>query len=101
LRIETYFIISDCSTAGSSEVTVFPQQLCKHYNLLTQFLFSLFQLHLAAMSSLKGEIIELSSRLQRVHAEKDILDKQFAKLHVWLLFAVFCFITCAQEMAWL
>ena len=47
------------------------------------------QLHLAAMSSLKGEIIELSGRLQRVHAEKDVLDKQFAKLHVCCLIFVY------------
>jgi len=48
-------------------------------------MFNVLQLHLAAMSSLKGEIMELSSRLQRVKAEKDVLDKQFAKLHVWRL----------------
>jgi predicted nucleic acid-binding Zn-ribbon protein len=39
-------------------------------------------MHLAAMSSLKGEIIELSGRLQRVHAEKDVVDKQLAKQQV-------------------
>lgn len=54
-------------------------------------LFNALQLHLAAMSSLKGEILELSGRLQRVHAEKDVLDKQFAKLHVGHLFTISCF----------
>jgi len=53
----------------------------------------MLQLHLAAMSSLKGEIIELSGRLQRVHAEKDILDKQFAKLHVLHLILINWFLT--------
>ena len=53
---------------------------------------SVLQLHLAAMSSLKGEIMELSGRLQRVHAEKDVLDKQFAKLHVQCPVFVYQFI---------
>jgi len=50
--------------------------------VIVELSFAVLQLHLAAMSSLKGEVIELSNRLQRVHAEKDVLDKQFAKLHV-------------------
>jgi len=55
--------------------------------------FSVLQLHLAAMSSLKGEIIELSGHLQRVNAEKDVLDKQFAKLHVQCFVFVHQFVT--------
>jgi len=57
--------------------------------ILLSLLLPVLQLHLAAMSSLKGEVIELSGRLQRLHAEKDILDKQFAKLHVWRLFLIY------------
>ena len=43
-----------------------------------------FQLHQAALTSLKGEIIELRSRLQRENLERDSLEKQLNKLHVGL-----------------
>lgn len=36
-------------------------------------------LHLAALSSLKGEMIELSNELKRVQTEKEILEKQAAR----------------------
>lgn len=36
-------------------------------------------LHLAALSSLKGEMIELSNEVKRVRTEKDILEKQMAR----------------------
>ncbi|XP_022086892.1 colorectal mutant cancer protein-like isoform X3 [Acanthaster planci] len=40
------------------------------------------KLHLAALASLKGEIIELTNRLQRVSAERDVLDKKLGKAQV-------------------
>lgn len=51
-----------------------------------------FQLHQATLTSLKGEIVELRSRLQRESLERDSLEKQLGKLHVslslfrWILF---------------
>ncbi|XP_060602738.1 colorectal mutant cancer protein-like isoform X1 [Ruditapes philippinarum] len=46
-----------------------------------QFLDLANRLHQATITSLKGEIIELRSRLQRDDLEKDSLEKQLAKLH--------------------
>ncbi len=40
------------------------------------------ELHLAALASLKGEIIELNNRLQRVSSERDVLDKKLGKAQV-------------------
>ncbi|KAL5018156.1 hypothetical protein ScPMuIL_003878 [Solemya velum] len=34
------------------------------------------ELHLAALTSLKGEIIELTNRLQHVTKDRDLLEKQ-------------------------
>lgn len=39
------------------------------------------QLHLAALASLKGEILDLSSRLQRVTGERDAFEKKLSKIH--------------------
>ena len=44
----------------------------------------MLQLHLAALSSLKGEIIQLGSNLQHVTTEKDHLEKQLSKQQVSL-----------------
>lgn len=52
---------------------------------LLQCLFIL-QLHLAALTSLKGEIIELNNRLHHVTSERDILEKQVNRLQVCILF---------------
>ncbi|XP_071826338.1 colorectal mutant cancer protein-like isoform X1 [Apostichopus japonicus] len=38
-------------------------------------------LHLAALASLKGEILDLSSRLQRVTTERDAFEKKLSKIH--------------------
>ncbi|KAG1675837.1 Colorectal mutant cancer protein [Nymphon striatum] len=38
-----------------------------------------YTLHLAALASLKGEIYELSNRLQHVGQDRDLLEKQFTK----------------------
>ncbi|XP_071788109.1 colorectal mutant cancer protein-like isoform X3 [Asterias amurensis] len=43
---------------------------------------SFCDLHLAALASLKGEIIELNNRLQRVSSERDVLDKKLGKAQV-------------------
>ena len=51
---------------------------------LLQCLFVL-QLHLAALTSLKGEIIELNNRLHHVTSERDILEKQVNRLQVCIL----------------
>ncbi len=40
------------------------------------------QLHLAALTSLKGEILELGNRLQHVTTEKEVLEKQLNKYQV-------------------
>uniref|UniRef100_A0A8C6CUW5 MCC regulator of WNT signaling pathway n=1 Tax=Moschus moschiferus TaxID=68415 RepID=A0A8C6CUW5_MOSMO len=42
------------------------------------FLLSL-QLHLAALASLKGDIVELNKRLQQTERERDLLEKKLAK----------------------
>ena len=39
----------------------------------------MLQLHLAALTSLKGEIIDLTNRLQQVTGARDLLEKQVAK----------------------
>nr|XP_033784983.1 LOW QUALITY PROTEIN: colorectal mutant cancer protein [Geotrypetes seraphini] len=36
-------------------------------------------LHLAALASLKGDIVELNKRLQQTERERDVLEKKFAK----------------------
>ncbi|XP_071098692.1 colorectal mutant cancer protein-like isoform X1 [Haliotis cracherodii] len=38
------------------------------------------RLHLAALTSLKGEIIDLNNRLQHVTSERDLLEKQLTKV---------------------
>ena len=62
--------------------------LLKHvYHNKTELLQCLFilQLHLAALTSLKGEIIELNNRLHHVTSERDILEKQVNRLQVCIL----------------
>jgi hypothetical protein len=49
-------------------------------------IFSLLQLHLAALTSLKGEIIEINNRLHRVISERDGLEKQLNKSQVQMSF---------------
>lgn len=45
--------------------------------LLTLILFSYHEkLHLAAITSMKGEITELKSRLQHVSSERDLMERQ-------------------------
>lgn len=46
-----------------------------------QFLGLANRLHQATLTSLKGEIFELRSRLQRESLERDSLEKQLGKLH--------------------
>jgi hypothetical protein len=58
-------------------------------NVLKNIISFSFQLHQATITSLKGEIIELRSRLQRDDLEKDSLEKQLAKLHVRKLHKIF------------
>ena len=41
---------------------------------------SIPQLHLAALTSLRAEIIDLSNRLQQATADRDLLEKQAAKV---------------------
>jgi hypothetical protein len=48
----------------------------------------MFQLHLAALASLKGEILDLSSRLHTVTQERDLLEKTLSKTQVTHLVAV-------------
>uniref|UniRef100_A0A8C7BPZ9 MCC regulator of WNT signaling pathway n=1 Tax=Neovison vison TaxID=452646 RepID=A0A8C7BPZ9_NEOVI len=46
----------------------------------TTRLFSFYgQLHLAALASLKGDIVELNKRLQQTERERDLLEKKLAK----------------------
>lgn len=40
------------------------------------------QLHLAALASLKGDIVELNKRLQQTERERDLLEKKLAKAQV-------------------
>ncbi|XP_060617890.1 colorectal mutant cancer protein isoform X2 [Anolis sagrei] len=40
---------------------------------------ALKQLHLAALASLKGDIVELNKRLQQTERERDLLEKKLAK----------------------
>ncbi|XP_041331184.1 colorectal mutant cancer protein-like [Pyrgilauda ruficollis] len=39
----------------------------------------LSELHLAALASLKGDIVELNKRLQQTEKERDLLEKKLAK----------------------
>lgn len=39
----------------------------------------LSELHLAALASLKGDIVELNKRLQQTERERDLLEKKLAK----------------------
>lgn len=47
-----------------------------------EFVSFLFQLHLAALASLKGDIVELNKRLQQTEKERDLLEKKLAKAQV-------------------
>lgn len=49
--------------------------------LICFFLFCL-KLHLAALASLKGDIVELNKRLQQTEKERDLLEKKLAKAQV-------------------
>ena len=40
------------------------------------------QLHLAALTALKGEIIDVTDRLQRVQTEKELIERQLNRLQV-------------------
>ena len=44
--------------------------------------FLCFQLHLAALGSLRGEISELHARLQRAAQDRDTLEQALAKTQV-------------------
>lgn len=44
--------------------------------------YFLFQLHLAALGSLRGEISELHARLQRAAQDRDTLEQALAKTQV-------------------
>ncbi|XP_068103404.1 colorectal mutant cancer protein isoform X4 [Hyperolius riggenbachi] len=48
------------------------------------------KLHLAALASLKGDIVELNKRLQQTERERDILEKKLAKSQVGELTTVQC-----------
>lgn len=48
----------------------------------SNYWISILQLHLAALTSLKGEIIELNNRLHHVTSERDVLEKQVNRLQV-------------------
>ncbi|XP_068103397.1 colorectal mutant cancer protein isoform X3 [Hyperolius riggenbachi] len=48
------------------------------------------ELHLAALASLKGDIVELNKRLQQTERERDILEKKLAKSQVGELTTVQC-----------
>jgi hypothetical protein len=41
-----------------------------------------FQLHLAALASLKAEVSDLTTRLRTVTSERDILEKTLNKIQV-------------------
>lgn len=47
-----------------------------------------FQLHLAALASLKGDVVELNKRLQQTERERDLLEKKLAKAQVSDFFIV-------------
>lgn len=49
---------------------------------IDEFVSFLFQLHLAALASLKGDIVELNKRLQQTEKERDLLEKKLAKAQV-------------------
>lgn len=54
---------------------------CGLYFILLHFAYVL-QLHLAALASLKGDIVELNKRLQQTERERDLLEKKLAKAQV-------------------
>ncbi|KAL8203528.1 UNVERIFIED_CONTAM: hypothetical protein K2H54_056172 [Gekko kuhli] len=57
--------------------------LSKWYMMRTVFHLAPFacvlQLHLAALASLKGDVVELNKRLQQTERERDMLEKKLAK----------------------
>ncbi|KAH0501855.1 Colorectal mutant cancer protein [Microtus ochrogaster] len=57
------------------------EQTVQKYQLpsLTIPLLPNVQLHLAALASLKGDIVELNKRLQQTERERDLLEKKLAK----------------------
>lgn len=42
----------------------------------------MLQFHLAALASLKGDIVDLNKRLQQTERERDLLEKKLAKAQV-------------------
>lgn len=55
------------------------QKLYENYPSADSFMDLTNRLHLAALTSLKGEIIELTNRFQHVSGEKNLLEKQVNK----------------------
>lgn len=55
------------------------QKLYENYTNADSFMDLTNRLHLAALTSLKGEIIELTNRFQHVSGEKNALEKQVNK----------------------
>lgn len=51
-------------------------------NWMIHFFPFVFQIHLAALASLKGDIVELNKRLQQTERERDLLEKTLAKAQV-------------------
>ncbi|XP_036370927.1 colorectal mutant cancer protein isoform X3 [Octopus sinensis] len=54
-------------------------KLCSNFSNTQEFIDFISKLHLAALTSLKEEIIDVSNRLQHVTGEKNMLEKQINK----------------------
>ncbi|XP_068103386.1 colorectal mutant cancer protein isoform X1 [Hyperolius riggenbachi] len=66
------------------------QSSCLSNNVGGSYLELANTLHLAALASLKGDIVELNKRLQQTERERDILEKKLAKSQVGELTTVQC-----------
>ncbi|XP_071996869.1 colorectal mutant cancer protein isoform X2 [Engystomops pustulosus] len=67
------------ATTQSALQRLLSQNLCLANNVGGSYLELANTLHLAALASLKGDIVELNKRLQQTERERDLLEKKLAK----------------------
>ncbi|XP_040277567.1 colorectal mutant cancer protein isoform X4 [Bufo bufo] len=67
------------ATAQAALQKLLSQSSCLTNNVGGSYLELANTLHLAALASLKGDIVELNKRLQQTERERDLLEKKLAK----------------------
>ncbi|NWR23206.1 CRCM protein, partial [Emberiza fucata] len=85
--LHSHFVLQKVLEYGRSNLTL-PCSLitlldlaldCPCHSSLFYFVLTNVFLHLAALASLKGDVVELNKRLQQTEKERDLLEKKLAK----------------------